>query len=334
MMPFSLIQNALSPGAGTFPDGVMSATTTVTVPDVDPLLTEVMPDLIPMFSGPLIGLATADGALVDDELSVAPDDMPEREKESDPQVLLDLLLAAPPITEPLIKQEIAATAMTPVPTLPTDLTAESDRSALPIAHLQKALNKAGSLVDSMLNANVGQQKLPTLSGEMISEDQSTTQNPTSPLVSMLLNRDITAGKVPILTLPVASPEQAEALKTALGERLEMQIAQRVQKASIRLDPPNLGRLDISIHYEAGKLHVQIQAAQADVYRALQQITQELRTSLSEQHPVQVNVQVSMQSGDSRQQRRYHDRPETPIAGNNEEIAGYEQRTDDTILTMV
>ncbi|MEJ4043038.1 flagellar hook-length control protein FliK [Erwinia sp. SLM-02] len=162
----------------------------------------------------------------------------------------------------------------------------------------------------------------------------TLLHPAPALVNALLKSEAGSGKLPTITLPVAPEQQAEALRKALSERLEMQIDRRVQKATIRLDPPNLGKMDISIHFESGKLQVQIQAAQPEVTRLLQQVSHEMRASLSEQNNVQVNVQVSTQSGDSRQQHRHRDRPDSAIANNNEEVTPQQRGTDGTILTMV
>ncbi|PRD17358.1 flagellar hook-length control protein FliK [Pantoea coffeiphila] len=164
--------------------------------------------------------------------------------------------------------------------------------------------------------------------------ESTLLPAAPPLVNALLKGEVNGIKLPAIALPSAPEQQAEALQKALAERLEMQIDRRVQKATIRLDPPNLGKMDISIHFESGKLQVQIQAAQPEVTRLLQQVSHEMRASLSEQNNVQVNVQVSTQSGDSRQQQRHRDRPETAIANNNEEVTPQQRGTDGTILTMV
>ena len=164
--------------------------------------------------------------------------------------------------------------------------------------------------------------------------ESTLLPAAPPLVNTLLKGEVNGIKLPTIALPSAPEQQAEALQKALAERLEMQIDRRVQKATIRLDPPNLGKMDISIHFESGKLQVQIQAAQPEVTRLLQQVSHEMRASLSEQNNVQVNVQVSTQSGDSRQQQRHRDWPETAIANNNEEVTPQQRGTDGTILTMV
>jgi len=164
--------------------------------------------------------------------------------------------------------------------------------------------------------------------------ESTLLHTAPPLVNALLKGEINGAKLPTITLPAAPEQQAEALQKALAERLEMQIDRRIQKATIRLDPPHLGKMDISIHVESGKLQVQIQAAQPEVARLLQQVSHEMRASLSEQNNIQAYVQVSTQSGDSRHQQRHRDRPEAAIANNNEEVTPQQRGTDGTILTMV
>ncbi|WP_329956932.1 flagellar basal body P-ring protein FlgI [Yersinia pseudotuberculosis] len=79
---------------------------------------------------------------------------------------------------------------------------------------------------------------------------------------------------------------------------------RVQHATIRLDPPDMGKIDISIHFEGGKLQVNINANQGEVYRALQQSSAELRQTLIGQNSTEVNVQVSANSQQQQQQPRH------------------------------
>lgn len=138
-----------------------------------------------------------------------------------------------------------------------------------------------------------------------------------------------------LALPEAAQERAAVLREALGERLQMQVDQRSQKATIRLDPPHLGKLDISLHYEGGKLQVQIQAAQPEVYRALQQVSQELRGALSEQNQVAVNVQISQQQGEQRHAPRQQPAHDAVLRNDTfEEVTGEQRHHDLSILTTV
>ena len=220
-----------------------------------------------------------------------------------------------------VKEQTPSAAVVPLRSEPGDV----------LAMLQNVPKKLQMPADALRASQSVQQVLQADRELLITNN--TLQYPAPALLNALLKGDAEAKTLPAITLPAASEQKADVLQKALAERLEMQIDRRVQKATIRLDPPNLGKLDISIHFESGKLQVQIQAAQPEVTRLLQQISNDMRTSLSEQNNVQVNVQVSTQNGDSRQQHRHRDNPETAI-DNNEEVTTLPRGTDGTILTMV
>ncbi|HEN3608939.1 TPA: flagellar hook-length control protein FliK [Yersinia enterocolitica] len=110
-----------------------------------------------------------------------------------------------------------------------------------------------------------------------------------------------------LTLVANQKEWSQQLHTVLGDRLQMQVENKVQHATIRLDPPEMGKIDISVHMEGGKLQVHINANQADVYRALQQTSAELRQTLMGQNSGAVEVQISAHS--QQQQRQQQNQPQ-------------------------
>ena len=99
-------------------------------------------------------------------------------------------------------------------------------------------------------------------------------------------------------------------------RDRIQVRNQVQHATIRLDPPEMGKVDISLQIENGRMQVHISASNGETYRSLQQISNELRQSLTEQNFVQVNVQVSSQSGQhqQRQQQSGSAQEANPMAG--------------------
>lgn len=121
---------------------------------------------------------------------------------------------------------------------------------------------------------------------------------------------------------------SEQLQSALGERLQVQVKQQIQHATIRLDPPDMGKIDIAMQIDSGRVQVQINASHAEVYRALQQTSNELRQSLTEQNFVQVNVQVSSQSGGQQQGRGhpFNGQQDAILAG--AEIAAHSPNGDD------
>lgn len=107
------------------------------------------------------------------------------------------------------------------------------------------------------------------------------------------------------TLKLHAPEAkwGEQMLQALREQVELQLSQRSQNATIRLDPPELGSLEILLSHESGRLHVQLSAANADVARLLQQTSERLRQELVGQHFVQVQVQVGADGGQGQGQPR-------------------------------
>lgn len=95
----------------------------------------------------------------------------------------------------------------------------------------------------------------------------------------------------------------EQMLSALRDSVELQLQQKVQSATIRLDPPELGSLEILLNHDSGRLQVQISASQGDVARLLQQTSERLRQELVGQNFLQVEVQVGNgQSGQPGQQQ--------------------------------
>ncbi|WP_159972338.1 flagellar hook-length control protein FliK [Pseudomonas sp. 8Z] len=104
-----------------------------------------------------------------------------------------------------------------------------------------------------------------------------------------------------LRLQGAPAQWGEQMLQSLREHVDLQINQRIQNATIRLDPPELGSLEIYLSHESGRLNVQLSAANVDVARLLQQTSDRLRQELVGQNFVQVNVQVSADAQGGRQQ---------------------------------
>lgn len=101
---------------------------------------------------------------------------------------------------------------------------------------------------------------------------------------------------------MSTDELGEKLTALLKDRIQFQLGQQQQVSTIRLDPPSLGKLEIAVQLDAGKLTVHIGANQSDVCRSLQQFSEDLRQHLTAQNFMEVNVQVSSE-GQSQQQQQ-------------------------------
>jgi flagellar hook-length control protein FliK len=101
----------------------------------------------------------------------------------------------------------------------------------------------------------------------------------------------------------------------------------MEQAVIRLEPPQLGRIDIAIRHSAGTLEVNISATNGEVLRQLQAVSDNLRGDLSQRQFTEVAVSVTpapknsnaapfgdpQQQGRGRQQGRDQDEPGHALA---------------------
>lgn len=114
---------------------------------------------------------------------------------------------------------------------------------------------------------------------------------------------------------VSSSAPAPALEARWGERMlqalqdsvHIQLQQKAQHATIRLDPPHMGSLEVSVSHESGRVDVRIHATHVDVARLLVQTSERLRHELTEQNFLHVNVSVGADA-QGRQSSRQPARP--------------------------
>ncbi|TOQ36704.1 flagellar hook-length control protein FliK [Vibrio parahaemolyticus] len=105
----------------------------------------------------------------------------------------------------------------------------------------------------------------------------------------------------------------EQMMQVLHDRVTLQAQQSVQEAKIRLDPPDLGKLDLLVRVEGDRLSVQINANTAATREALMQVSERLRTELQEQNFVNVDVNVGADQGQERHQQQMNDEDTTIFA---------------------
>lgn len=141
-----------------------------------------------------------------------------------------------------------------------------------------------------------------------------------------------------LKLQAPEAKWGEQMLHALRENVDLQVQQKIQSATIRLDPPELGSMEILLSHESGRLNVHLSAANADVARLLQQTSDRLRQELVGQHFVQVNVQVGADGGGQQGQQRQRLVPageEAPSAARPQEQAPDREsgRARDVLVTV-
>lgn len=138
---------------------------------------------------------------------------------------------------------------------------------------------------------------PTLAAQSLLNTAAQGNQP----VNALSDHNVVSTQVSAPTT-LSTEELGEKLAALLKDRIQFQIGQQQQVSTIRLDPPSLGKLEIAVQLDAGKLMVHIGANQSDVCRSLQQFSENLRQHLTAQNFMEVNVRVSSE-GQSQQQQQ-------------------------------
>ena len=126
-------------------------------------------------------------------------------------------------------------------------------------------------------------------------------------------------------------ELGEKLTTLLKDQIHFQLNKQQQISTIRLDPPSLGKLEIAVQLDNGKLMVHIGANQSEVCRALQQFSDDLCQHLTAQNFMEVNVQVSSE-GQSQQQQSGHQQEEVSAALQLDDAPQFQQ--NESVLIKV
>ena len=119
-------------------------------------------------------------------------------------------------------------------------------------------------------------------------------------------------------LPQQASQWGQKLVAMLGDKVQLQLGQQLQKAHIRLDPPQLGHIEIVISVEQDRTTVQLNASQQAVRDAMTQTLEQLRQTLNSKLGTQVDVSTGQQG---QQHSREHSGERLTVDGQWESTAG-------------
>ncbi|UJB29886.1 flagellar hook-length control protein FliK [Chromobacterium sp. Beijing] len=231
-----------------------------------------------------------------------------------------LALAAPPLpATPAMPQPLAPTPQAGAPAQPgMDAAALVASAATPRRNAETAL--PADALSAALNTLAPLPAKPAAAGEaQAGRETPAPAQAAAPLLAAIAPQPQDKAGAPLpewapIKLPAEqSAKWGDKLSAALGERLQVQSSHGMDRALIRLDPPSLGSLEISIRHEAGALQVQLTASHGEVVRQLQAIGDALRQDLSNRQYTQVAVEVREgapgQGGQQRQERQGQQQPQ-------------------------
>jgi flagellar hook-length control protein FliK len=192
-----------------------------------------------------------------------------------------------------------AAAVLPAPPVSNTIAADTAVDARPAPH-----PRAGAADTPGMPAKAGTVGAPfaapvaSNAGSLDAErNVAATTAAVTPATGLGLTAPVVASTLPaqggdIIKLNGTAQQWQEPLREALGERLQTQIGRNSEHAVIRLDPPMLGRIDISIRHTAGMLQVNLSASNMEVLRQLQGIGETMRTDLAQRQYTEVAVNIS------------------------------------------
>ncbi|MGY3944564.1 flagellar hook-length control protein FliK [Aeromonas tecta] len=174
-------------------------------------------------------------------------------------------------------------------------------------------------VARVLNLSIGQNDKQPLPDKLIANLQSLLGDGSErdPLISDV---KAMAGQLPAAPLArtaeyqwaparlADSPTQwGQQLVDVLKDKVELQVNQSIKQAHIRLDPPELGRLELTVRVEGDRLNVQLNVTNPAVREALIQSMEKLRMSLAPHHAGGVEVNVGQGGEQERGDRWQQDK---------------------------
>ncbi|PWF61693.1 flagellar hook-length control protein [Shewanella sp. BC20] len=107
---------------------------------------------------------------------------------------------------------------------------------------------------------------------------------------------------PVSLSPMASlVQQSQEILTPLREHLRFQVDQHIKKAELRLDPPELGKIELNIRLEGDRLQVQMHAVNPAIRDALLNGLDRLRVDLAMDHGGQIDVDIGQGGSPQHQQ---------------------------------
>ncbi len=179
------------------------------------------------------------------------------------------------------------------------------QSALATSESQPAATKAALPLDSALNAALNQAVHPTSGAPSLGQAQAQVHAPSA-------TTTVNAPEWASVRIDTQAGKWGEQMLQVLHDRVTLQAQQHLQEAKIRLDPPDLGKLDLVVRVEGDRLSVQINANAAATREALMQVSDRLRTELQSQNFVHVDVNVGADQGGQRQSSSQDEAAASPI----------------------
>lgn len=196
---------------------------------------------------------------------------------------LSLLASFAPTWQPEVQARLGSVSIEPS-------AAQKPSSSVAVAALNPAAVQAQRDGKESVVAKLAEQA-PTHAatapqGAAVVALQSPALSATEPVASVHSAARAAAAATP------SAARAAQPLMQALSQRIQLQQAQGVDVATVRLDPPQWGSVELRIQHDAGGVQVFIQASHAEVGRQLAGLAEGLRQELQARSSGEASVVVA------------------------------------------
>lgn len=196
---------------------------------------------------------------------------------------LSLLASFAPTWQPEVQAQLGSVSIEPS-------AAQKPSSSVAVAALNPAAVQAQRDGKESVVAKLAEQA-PTHAatapqGAAVVALQSPALSATEPVASVHSAARAAAAATP------SAARAAQPLMQALSQRIQLQQAQGVDVATVRLDPPQWGSVELRIQHDAGGVQVFIQASHAEVGRQLAGLAEGLRQELQARSSGEASVVVA------------------------------------------
>lgn len=90
---------------------------------------------------------------------------------------------------------------------------------------------------------------------------------------------------------LTAEQMGQKLSALVADKVAVQYNAKASAATIRLDPPDLGKIDLLVRVDGGKVQIQVQASSHMTRESLQLTSDRLRDELLNQNFIDVDVQI-------------------------------------------
>ncbi len=134
----------------------------------------------------------------------------------------------------------------------------------------------------------------------------------------------------VLDKHISAKDMGQQLSAMMADKISLQVNTKTPTATIRLDPPDLGKIDLVVKFDNDKLHVQINASSQATRESIQMTSERLRAELVEQNFLHVDVSISDHT-----QNTAHDSEHYAAASDGEQtILASAQNTNQTHESLI